>query len=388
MKIAFVTTYDAQNVKNWSGTPFYMAKAFMDEGAKVEFIGNLQECPDYFSFKWKNRLYNGILKRKLGTYHRFYEPRNLKYFSQQVERRLEKMDVDIIFSPGAIPIAYLNTNKPIVVWSDATFAGMLGYYSEYSDFSSLTKRNCNLYEENLFKRTRLSCFSSEWAADSAIQYYKADPNKIKVLPYGANLDCDRETNDIMKMNTKKSRDVCELLFIGKDWERKGANTAIKITEALNELGLKSILHLVGINEIPLPVLPGFVVNHGFLNKERAEDRRKIENLFGQSHFFVLPTKADCTPIVFSEANSFGLPVITRNTGGIPSIIINDVNGKMLAKDLDIKKCAEYIKDVFKDFDRYTRLSLSSFNEYKVRLNWKVSVSKMISYMENILSNAG
>jgi glycosyltransferase involved in cell wall biosynthesis len=387
MRIAFVTTYDAQNVKNWSGTPYYMSKAFMEQGAKVEFIGNLEEGPDQFSSRIKTRLFNKILKGKLGIYHQFYEPRHLKYYSQQVQRKLERMDIDIILSPGALPIAYLNTDKPIVMWSDATFAAMLGYYPEYSHFSSLTKRNCNLYEKNLLRRARLCCFSSRWAADSAIQHYNADPEKIKVLPYGANLAWDRETDDIMKLNGKKSTDVCALLFIGKDWERKGADTAIKITEGLNALGLKTTLHLVGLNHIPLQVLPDFVVNHGFLNKDSAEDRKKLDNLFGESHFFVLPTKADCTPIVFSEANSFGLPVITCNTGGIPSIITNDVNGKMLGKDFDIKTCTEYIKQIFTDFDRYARLSLSSFNEYKLRLNWNVSVSRMMSYMENILSNA-
>jgi glycosyltransferase involved in cell wall biosynthesis len=387
MKIAFVTTYDAQNIRNWSGTPFYMSKALMDEGATLEFIGNLEDCPDHFSFRLKDRIFNKILKGKLGTYYRFYEPRYLKYYSEQVQKRVEKMDIDIILSPGALPVAYLNTGKPIVMWSDATFAAMLGYYPEYSHFSSVTKKNCNLYEKNLFQRARLSCFSSGWAADSAIQYYKADPGKVKVLPYGANLVSDRETDDIVKLNNKKSKDTCQLLFIGKDWERKGADTAIAIAGELNKLGLKSTLHLVGINEIPIPVLPDFVINHGFLSKDSAVDKDKINELFGQSHFFVLPTKADCTPIVFSEANSFGLPVITSNTGGIPSIITNDVNGKLLAKDPDIKSCAEYIKEVFTDFDRYIRLSLSSFNEYKARLNWKVSASKIMSYMENILSNA-
>ncbi len=31
-------------------------------------------------------------------------------------------------------------------------------------------------------------YPSDWAAQSAIQYYHADPSKVKVVLYGANLD--------------------------------------------------------------------------------------------------------------------------------------------------------------------------------------------------------
>ena len=55
-----------------------------------------------------------------------------------------------------------------------------------------------------------------------------------------------------------------------------------------------------------------------------------------------------TPIVFSEANSFGLPVLTTDTGGISSIIRDDVNGRMFGREMDIKSCALYVSGLFTD----------------------------------------
>lgn len=384
MKVAFVTINDALDVNSWSGIPFYMAKAFIDAGVEVEFIGDLKKCPVYLSFRLKNIFYNKILKKKCGVYYRYFEPKALKYLASQVSEKMQNSNANIILSPGALPIAYLKTDKPVVLWTDATFVNMIGYYPGYSEYSKETKDNCHQYEKKVLSNSQLSCFSSQWAADSAIEYYKADPQKVKIIPFGANFETVRTIEDILQINKTKQHVVCELLFVGQEWERKGGDIAIKIAEFLNEKGIKTILHLVGIKDIPLKNIPDFVVNYGFLNKATSEGRKKIETLFIQSHFFILPTRADCTPMVFSEANSFGLPVITYNTGGIASVITDDVNGKMFAPNTNIEECAEYIKNIFCNIDQYKKLTLSSYNEYRTRLNWKVSVDQMISHMENIL----
>jgi glycosyltransferase involved in cell wall biosynthesis len=385
VKIAFVTTYDAEDVNSWSGTPYYMSKAFIDAGLEVEFIGSLKNCPLNLAFRFRELLYNKILKKKFGGYYRDIEPRALRYLAKQVNERLQRSEVDIILSPGAWPIAYLEISKPIVLWTDATFANSLGYYPGLTELNRLTKENFHKYERNVLRHASLSCFSSEWAARTAIDYYKADCNRVKVVPFGANLDSTRTINDIIQFSRKKKRDQCELLFVGKEWERKGGDIAIKIADILNKGGLKTILHLVGIKELSLNNLPGFVINHGFLSKAIPEERDKIEELFSQSHFFVLPTRADCTPMVFPEANSFGLPIITFNTGGISSIITDEINGKMFDPAVETGEITEYIKCLFSDIDRYNRLSLTAFNEYETKLNWNTSIAKMIFYFNKILA---
>jgi hypothetical protein len=56
MKLAYATTFSADDVSNWSGTPFYMAKAFQQENVSVENIGGLErKLPPFFKLKqeWK-----------------------------------------------------------------------------------------------------------------------------------------------------------------------------------------------------------------------------------------------------------------------------------------------------------------------------------------------
>jgi glycosyltransferase involved in cell wall biosynthesis len=381
MKVIFVTTYDAGDVRNWSGIPYYLGKAFMEAGIEVHFIGNLKSLPDNFQFRIRNLVYNKLLKGKFGKYERFYEPKNLRFIASQVRKRIEKIEDGIIFSPGTIPVAYLNTDKIIAVWSDATFAVMENYYEEYKHLSKRTIRNCNLYERNALKRVSLAVYSSEWAAKSSVKDYKIAATKVKVIPYGPNIRSKRTVNDIKKINFEKSKTVCKLLFIGQSWERKGGEAALRVTKYLNEQNIKTELTIVGCIPPETIALPDYVHVFGFINKYEKEGENLINQLYSENHFFILPTIAECTPVVFSEANSFGLPVITTNTGGISSIIKNDVNGKMFNIEIDVSSCARYIAGIFKNYEQYESYSLTSFNEYLTRLNWEISIKKFISHLQ-------
>lgn len=387
MKLAFVTTYNAQNISNWSGTPYFMARAFINAGIEVEFIGELESLHEYSFFsRVKESVFNRRLKGKLGQFIQDYEPGYLRHYARQVSEKLKNSDADIVFSPGAIPIAYLDTDKPVVMWSDATFAVMHNYYDGFTNFSLPTIFSCHRYERNVVKRLSLAIFSSAWAAESAIKYYGAKREKTKVVPYGANIRSDKSREAIVEFNKKKSAAVLKLLFVGREWVRKGGPVAVRIAIELNNMNIKTELAIVGCNPPESASFPDFIRVHGFIDKSKKEGNDLIDSLYSESHFFVLPTVADCTPIVFSEANSYGLPVITTNTGGIPSIIRNDINGKMFDLNADPAEYARYIKDHFTDFEKYSQFSERSFDEYAEVLNWNASINKIIKYLTNILNN--
>lgn len=382
MKVIFVTIYNARDIRNWSGIPYYIGKAFLDAGIEVHFIDDLKSLPDkYFKFRLRNLVYNRLFKGKLGKYKSFYEPKNLKFIASQVKDRIKNIEDGIIFSPGTIPVAYLNTDKPIAIWTDATFASMENYYEDFGGLSKRTIKNCNLYEKNALKRSALAVYSSEWAAHSSIKDYNAAPAKVKIIPFGPNIEAKRTINDIKDINIQKSKSVCKLLFIGQNWERKGGEVAVKVAKYLDEKGIKTELTIVGCTPQETLNLPDYIHVLGFINKSNKDGENLINRLYTESHFFILPTIAECTPIVFSEANSFGLPVITNNTGGISSIIKNDVNGRMFNMEEDIAPAAEYIAGIFKNYDHYERLSLTSFNEYSTRLNWEISIKQFISHLQ-------
>src|SRR5205085_4144777 len=108
--------------------------------------------------------------------------------AKQVERKLKKADVDLIFSPNSPDyIAYLNTDIPILYSRDTTFNLFVDYYPT---FFGLKKRDIeagNEIERLAIQKSWKIIYSSEWAASSAIDFYNADKYKVSVLHFGANL---------------------------------------------------------------------------------------------------------------------------------------------------------------------------------------------------------
>ena len=87
------------------------------------------------------------------------------------------------------------------------------------------------------------------------------------------------------------------------------------------------------------------------------------------HFLLLPTRADASLIVACEANAFGVPAITTETGGVPDIVQDGVNGYCLPYHADGRLYALLISELFKDQERYEQLVQSSRMRYEERLNW-------------------
>jgi len=380
MKIAYITTDDGTDINNWSGSGYYIPLSLKNQSLSVEYIGSLRERYLRLSNR-KERFYDRFFHK---TYLRDREPLILKDYARQVRERLSSLDADIVLSPGTIPIAYLKCNQPIVFWTDCTFAGMINFYPEFSNLCKETIKNGNAMEQSALERCKLAIYSSDWAAESAIANYKVNPSKVKVVPLGANIECDRNIDDIKALLQSRPSDKCKLLLLGVDWFRKGGNVALEVTKQLNEAGVSTELTVVGSQPIIDGSLPSYVKVLGFISKSTTEGKQQLDRLLAESHFLILPSTADCTPIVFCEANSFGVPCISTNVGGIPTVIKDGLNGKLFSKNAEIAEYCKYISDIFSNYSQYQCLALSSFNEYQTRLNWSVAAKTVKTLLSELI----
>ena len=310
------------------------------------------------------------------------DPSVAKSYASQVQSRLSP-NTDVIFSPGSIPIAYLETQKPKVFFTDATFAGMIGFYDYASNFCKETIKHGNELEQKAISSSELIIYASEWAAKTAIENYSVESSKIKVVPFGANLTTNRNLEEIKYLVKNRSRSPLDLLFIGVDWNRKGGDLALKIATELNDRGVKTNLHVAGLDKIPIDSFPDFLINHGFISKSTEAGRNKLDNLFSKSHFLLVPSVAEAYGLVFCEASSFGLPSISTNVGGITTVINDGVNGKTFSLNSNVGEWCDYILSSFSDEKTYSSLCFSSFGEYENRLNWDVSGQKIVDLINDI-----
>jgi glycosyltransferase involved in cell wall biosynthesis len=164
-------------------------------------------------------------------------------------------------------------------------------------------------------------------------------------------------------------DVCHLVFIGVDWERKGGAIAVETTRRLTAAGHAVKLHIIGATP-DLPRQTDSIVIHGFINKGTVDGRAEFDRIMRQAGFLFAPTRQDCSPMVFPEANSYGVPVITTRTGGVPDVVHEGVNGHLLPIDADAGAYANLIWRAWSDRAGYERLRRSSRSRFENALNWR------------------
>ncbi len=377
MKLALATTFDARDINNWSGTPYYMAHTLASLGDQVEYIGNLErKLPMGFKLKqcWKEFACGQRESPRFNV-------TAAKYYSEQVGQQLAKLSVDAIIAPQINPIAYLDCKQPLVLWTDGLYASLIGFYPGFSNHSASSIAQGNRITQECLSRCDLAIFSSDWAARTALEIYGVSKEKVKVVPFGANIQCHHTEQTIRTLLATRSRKLVKLLFLGKHWHRKGGDIVFRVAKALHKAGQPVEVNFVGCSPPKDVPIPPYIHCHGFISKRTPEGVQKINRLLSESHFLFVPSRAEAFGIVFCEANAFGLPCLTSYAGGISSVVKDNINGMTFALEAEPERYCQYIMNLMANYSQYEALALSSFNEYATRLNWHSAVQtvkKLIS----------
>jgi glycosyltransferase involved in cell wall biosynthesis len=376
MRVAVLAAADPTNIKTWSGTPYFMTRALQSE------------FPDLFSVRfprpqWIQRLRRVGRKVTGGRIDIAWSYNLAQWSAAALAKQLRSERVDLALSIGNAPLsAFLADQLPTVHISDATVPLMLDYYAEFARLPKTLTNAAYRLDRLSVLRSRASLFSTEWAARSAIRDYGADPAMVHAIPWGANIDGD----PIRDGKAAPSGEMCHLVFIGVDWERKGGALAVEAANKLAAAGHAVKLHVIGASP-NLPRTSDSVIIHGFINKGTPEGRAKFNDIMGQAAFLFVPTRQDCSPMVFPEANAYGMPVITTHTGGVPDVVHEGVNGHLLSLDAPAAAYADLIWKIWSDRSRYNRIRMSSRARFTEVLNWNSWLSRAVPIIKAAANSA-
>ncbi len=374
-RVALITIKDPNDLSSWSGTQYRIYQQLLKEFDLVEPLGPVEFTPlERFVVRASHRILRTLFKK----YNHIHSLIQGYFRAKHFGRKVREGNYSLVFASACSPVvAFLQVKTPIIYLSDATFDLLVDYYEQFSGLPRVSLIEGGYAEQRAIDRAALVILSSEWARQSAILHYKADPDKVRTCLFGANIDGDaicgevnREKSAEMEGDVKLERigRHCDLLFLARDWRRKGGTVALEAFKELRRRGLSASLTVCGcVPEKPedidgLTVIP-------YLDKGNPADLDRYHELMRRSHFLILPTVADCTPMVFAEANAYSMPVITTNTGGIPSII-NAENGVLLPVEADGRAYADVVQThFFQQPEQYRNLVQSSRSRYEKALNW-------------------
>lgn len=365
IKVGFIGWYSPEDKKALSGTPHKMSDLLKSIGCDVTWI-KIEKSKKYLLYQKMMGAIGKISHKRLDSTH--------SVMGAMLQSKTIDMNAveqcDVLFAPFCSEALYsLETDKPIIYLSDATFNIMVDYY--FKGLSAYAIKQGNMVEQRAMDRSKAIIVSSQWAANSAINDYHQNPSKVHIVEFGANLD----DKDIIE-KTFDYNGHLHILFLGVDWKRKGGQIAVDACKWLNENGVPATLHIVGIKDLDesIKVLP-YVDYVGFLNKNYPEQYNRLVAVIKQCHCMLLPTLAECSAIAFCESSANGLPVFSHLTGGVSNYVYNGRNGYLLPLGSTGADFGAKIKECLES-SQLENMSKTAKDVYKEKLNWNVWASKV------------
>lgn len=380
IRIAYISLADSDDRRSWSGGIWSMARALERHAGEVTCLGPVNhQRLELKSGKLLASLTHTATGKRYAPHHSlFWAHRHALFF----EQKLTGNKFDVIFAPVASSIIpFLKTDIPIISLSDATFAAMEGYYENYSDLLESSREAGHELERRTLEKSARAIYPSPWAAESAVNDYGMPRSRIAVYPLGANLD---EPPTRIEALARQRGSECRLLLLGRDWERKGGAIALASLQELLRLGISANLTVVGcrppagVEHPRMEVIP-------FVNKNEPAGRQRFCELLLTSDFLVLPTRAECYGYVFAEASAFGLFSFATDTGGVPGVITDGDNGRLLPLSAGGKEWAEAIAELFSDEELCMKGRLNSRNAFEQRLNWDAWGKRTAEIIRKVLA---
>ena len=104
----------------------------------------------------------------------------------------------------------------------------------------------------------------------------------------------------------------------------------------------------------------------------------------KSQIFVLPTHVDSGPRSVAESMAIGVPVISYNLDGLPSMIKNDVSGILVEKH-NIEKLAGAILELLRDGDKRKKLADEAYVFAKENFYAPEIINKLITIYHSFIT---
>ncbi len=141
-----------------------------------------------------------------------------------------------------------------------------------------------------------------------------------------------------------------LLFIGRDFARKGGDIAVEAVRRLRASGSGDLrLTVIGPAAWPLDGAPPEWVDF-----RGAVPAREVARLWAEHDVFVQPSWFEPYGIAFLEARAAGVPTVARNAFSMPDLVQHA--GRLVDREAGAEQVAAAIADVCADDALYARLA--------------------------------
>lgn len=280
------------------------------------------------------------------------------------EKMLNKIKdrVDFVFQDGAMFMPGKDIDIPFVSYHDSNviLSSEGGQFSQGAHYFGYKLRKTIEQEREVYRKATIIFTMSDWLKQSLIADFGVDADNIHTVYAGVNTAA---------MDFVKEYDGKTILFVGKDFERKGGEVVVEAFKLVRQAIKGARLIVVGSQKrigVPGVCVQGLII-----------DRTKMADCFKQSSLFVMPSMFEPFGIVFAEAFGFRLPCIGANICATPEII-EEGKGGYLVDPGDPKMLAEKMIRILSDMSLMKQMGDFGFEKVQRYYNWDAVVDRMVA----------
>lgn len=367
LTISFVVLWGHNKEKTWSGIPW---------GLLCEFK-KLTEVEEIFLKRRTFSLWDRILI-KMGLFDHDMDLGLIKQNRNSLKKQLTKEN-NVIFQFS--DIAYNTKYRKTYVYQDTCVNYIMNLYKtdpttfSYSNFSAngidaIKKRE--KYEADYYKNCSGIFTMSHWLKDYLISSCNIPKEIVHHVGGGININ-----NQLIDDSKKEGN---KILFVGRDFQRKGGEIVCQAFKILKEKMPNAELHIAGPISYPIKEDVKGIHFWGDCTTD------KVGELMNLCDIFCMPSYFEAYGLVFIEALTYGLPCIGRNKYEMPYLIEHGRTG-LLINDDNIHLLANNMYVLLSD-PLYRETVKSKRNEYIREYSWKTVAKKILYIIEedNRISN--
>jgi len=379
-RIVYVSEGNAETFDSWSGVSRSVVRFLRDIGHRVrvadaDLYGSQRLALAMRTVSWPRR-------RWWVQYH--VGPAAFAARSAACARAISPhlADADVVLQIGATFAPPTDLEVPLVLYCDSNIelarAGRGTGYSEAAVLSDEEIEDVRAREAKVYERAEVIFTMSERLRESFISDFGISPERLVTVHCGPNLD------ELPPPRTAAPDGPPTILFIGRDFERKGGSMLLHAFRVVRDRVPDARLVVVGGRPGGSIAVPNGVEFRGFLSRDTASGRTGMERAYREASVFCVPSRFEPFGTSYVEAMLHGIPCVGPHIWAIPEIIVDGVTGYTVPPT-DAEALADALVSLLANPPEAQRMGDAARVRAVETFSWEQIAEKMTAAMDRVLT---
>ncbi len=372
---------DANDPRTWSGIPYHFLQAAKAAGLLDEGLPLAVDAPAWRLRRWSWNAVSVLSGDRPGGYQY-----SVPFLERLWASHRDRLQGAVIINCFQLYPPSLVADALVEKWFfiDQTLLQLLDHYGQRPVVGRRVVRQAVERERDGYHAAAGVIVFSQWAAASVVGQYGISSARVHIVAPGANLDSDAYASWEREEERRRAgsghaprdpRQRLRLVFVGKEWRRKGLDRLLRGFALARRQGCNATLRVIGCGRESLPASLRDVAGVewcGFIDKQR--DAERFLRMVAECDVGCLLSRADASPIALREYVALGLMVLSTDVGGVADQVVQRASVVLPAQGGD-EETAAVLLDLWRHEEEVSLRRAAAWERRRSAL-WVESVNQM------------